>query len=126
VDAQIAQQSGLARPGFWLGGIVLRLRPGGDAFIWRVVYRPVKELDRWHAPRAPKVILNYRLPVRSDDELGYLAAGFNKMTAEVAGVQAKIEEQVRRKTAELERIHKHAAQLGKDGLHRQAGRHRGA
>ena len=28
------------------------------------------------------------------------------MTAEVAGVQAKIEEQVRRKTAELERAHK--------------------
>jgi hypothetical protein len=47
--------------------------------------------------------LDYRLPVRSDDELGDLAASFNKMTAEVAGVHAKIEEQVRRKTAELER-----------------------
>src|SRR4029077_841945 len=31
---------------------------------------------------------------------------FNKMTGEVAGVQAKIEAQVRRKTAELERVHK--------------------
>jgi len=50
--------------------------------------------------------LDYRLPVRSDDELGDLAASFNKMTAEVAGVQSKIEEQVRRKTAELERIHR--------------------
>src|SRR5262249_30168413 len=50
--------------------------------------------------------LNYRLPVRSDDELGDLAASFNKMTAEVCGVQAKIEEQVRRKTDELERVHR--------------------
>src|ERR1039458_5663243 len=45
-------------------------------------------------------------PVRSDDELGELAASFNTMTAEVGGVQAKIEEQVRRKTLELEKVHK--------------------
>lgn len=103
VDAQIAHnQASLGW--FLLGGIVL----GSGlavAFIWRVVYRPVKELiDGTHRVREGD--LNYRLPVRSDDELGYLAAGFNKMTAEVAGVQAKIEEQVRRKTAELERIHR--------------------
>src|SRR5207247_2828363 len=50
--------------------------------------------------------LEYRLPVRAGDELGDLAASFNKMTGEVAGVQGRIEEQVRRKTAELERVHK--------------------
>jgi signal transduction histidine kinase len=44
--------------------------------------------------------------VRSADELGDLAASFNKMTAEVAGEQGRIEEQVRRKTAELERVYK--------------------
>jgi two-component system NtrC family sensor kinase len=47
-----------------------------------------------------------RLPERSDDELGDLARSFNKMTAEVAGVQAEIEERVRCKTVELERVHK--------------------
>ena len=74
-------------------------------FMWIFVYRPVKELiDGTH--RVAGGDLDYRLPVRSEDELGDLAASFNKMTAEVAGVQAKIEEQVRRKTAELERIHK--------------------
>ncbi len=74
-------------------------------FMWVVVYRPVKELiDGTH--RVAGGDLEYRLPVRSDDELGDLAASFNKMTAEVGGVQAKIEEQVRRKTAELERVHK--------------------
>ena len=73
--------------------------------MWVVVYRPVKELiDGTH--RVAGGDLDYRLPVRSDDELGDLAASFNKMTAEVGGVQAKIEEQVRRKTAELERVHK--------------------
>jgi two-component system NtrC family sensor kinase len=40
--------------------------------------------------------------VRSDDELGDLAASFNKMTEEVAGAHGEIEAQVRQKTAELE------------------------
>ena len=74
-------------------------------FMWVVVYRPVKELiDGTH--RVAGGDLAYRLPVRSDDELGDLAASFNKMTAEVEGVQSKIEEQVRRKTAELERVYR--------------------
>src|SRR5579872_2216311 len=74
-------------------------------FIWVVVYRPVKELiDGTH--RVANGDLDYRLPVRSEDELGDLAHSFNRMTVEVGGVQAKIEAEVQRKTAELERIHK--------------------
>jgi two-component system, NtrC family, sensor kinase len=65
----------------------------------------VKELIRG-THRVADGDLAYRLPVRSDDELGDLARSFNKMTIEVADVQAHIEEQVRRKTAELERVHK--------------------
>jgi len=74
-------------------------------FMWVVVYRPVRELMNG-THRVAGGDLEYRLPVRTDDELGDLAASFNKMTAEVAGVQAHIEEQVRRKTAELESAHK--------------------
>jgi two-component system NtrC family sensor kinase len=74
-------------------------------FIWIVVYRPVKELIQG-THRVAAGDLDYRLPLRSDDELGDLAASFNKMTAEVAGEQARIEEQVRRKTAELERVYR--------------------
>jgi two-component system NtrC family sensor kinase len=74
-------------------------------FIWLVVYRPVKELMKG-TRRVAGGDLDYRLPVRSDDELGDLARSFNKMTAEVAGVQAEIEERVRIKTSELERAHK--------------------
>ncbi|HWQ53151.1 MAG TPA: ATP-binding protein [Bryobacteraceae bacterium] len=75
------------------------------SFIWLFVYRPVKELmDGTH--RVAGGDLDYRLPVHSKDELGDLAASFNKMTAEVAGVQAEIEERVRLKTVELERAHR--------------------
>jgi two-component system NtrC family sensor kinase len=74
-------------------------------FMWIVVYRPVKELIDG-TRRVAGGDWDYRLPVRSDDELGRLAASFNTMTAEVGGVQAKIEEQVRRKTLELEKVHK--------------------
>jgi two-component system NtrC family sensor kinase len=103
VDAQIAQQqAGLA----WFLVAAVVLGSGlAVAFIWFVVYRPVKELiDGTH--RVAGGDLAYRLPVRSEDELGDLARSFNRMTGEVEGVHAEIEERVRRKTAELERVHK--------------------
>ena len=103
VDAQIAQQqAGLA---WFLAAAVVFGSGLAVAFIWFVVYRPVKELiDGTH--RVAGGELDYRLPVRSEDELGDLARSFNKMTSEVQGVHAEIEERVRRKTAELERVHK--------------------
>jgi two-component system NtrC family sensor kinase len=103
VDEQMAQhQANLAY--FLIGAIVL----GSGlavAFIWIMVYRPVKALiDGTH--RVAGGDLAYRLPIRSEDELGDLARSFNKMTAEVETVHAEIEERVRRKTAELEKAHK--------------------
>jgi two-component system NtrC family sensor kinase len=90
---------------WFLIGAILFGCLGAVGFMWIVVYRPVKELiDGTH--RVAGGDLSYRLPVRSDDELGDLARSFNRMTEEVGGVQAQIEEQVRRKTAELERVHK--------------------
>ena len=103
VDEQMAAHQA-ALTWFLVGAIVFGCL-AAVLFMWIVVYRPVKALiDGTH--RVAGGDLDYRLPVRSEDELGDLAASFNKMTAEVAGVQAKIEEQVRRKTAELERVHK--------------------
>src|SRR6185503_16188092 len=103
VDAQMAQHQAALR-WFLVAAIVFGCL-AAVAFMWIFVYRPVKELIRG-THRVAGGDLEYRLPVRSDDELGDLAASFNKMTAEVAGVQAHIEEQVRRKTAELERVHR--------------------
>ena len=103
VDEQIAtHQANLAY--FLLGAIVL----GSGlavAFVWIVVYRPVKVLiDGTH--RVADGDLAYRLPEGSKDELGDLARAFNRMTTQLAGTQAEIEERVRRKTAELERVHR--------------------
>jgi two-component system NtrC family sensor kinase len=103
VEQQIRQH--LANLTWFLLGAIAFGCATAVGFMWVVVYRPVKELiDGTH--RVAGGDLEYRLPVRSDDELGELAASFNTMTAEVGGVQAKIEEQVRRKTLELEKVHK--------------------
>lgn len=102
-DAQIASHQAALR-WFLFGAIVFGCL-AAVVFMWIFVYRPVKELmDGTH--RVAGGDLAYRLPVRSGDELGDLAASFNKMTAEVEGVQSRIEAEVRRKTAELERVHK--------------------
>jgi len=103
VDAQIAQHQ--ATLAWFLAGAVVFGSLAAVAFIWVVVYRPVKKLIDG-TRRVAGGELEYRLPAGSDDELGDLARSFNRMTEEVAGVQAKIEEEVRRKTAELERAHK--------------------
>jgi two-component system NtrC family sensor kinase len=102
-DTQIARHQAALR--WFLFGAILFGCLAAVAFMWVFVYRPVKAvIDGTH--RVAGGDLAYRLPVTSDDELGDLAASFNKMTAEVEGVQSRIEAEVRRKTAELERVHK--------------------
>jgi len=103
VDAQIAEHRAhlilfmaITVAMIWLVSVV---------FIWGVVHRPVKELIAG-THRVADGDLDYRLPVRSNDELSDLAASFNKMTAEVSGAHAEIEERVRRKTAELDQAHR--------------------
>lgn len=103
VDAQITQHQ--ATLGWFLAAAIVFGSLMAVLFIWVVVYRPVNELIQG-THRVAGGDLSYRLPVRSDDELGDLAASFNKMTAEVAGAHAEIEERVRRKTSELERVYK--------------------
>jgi len=98
VDAQMAQHR--AQLVLFMGITVVMISLVSVIFIWAVVYRPVKELIAG-THRVADGDLEYRLAVRSNDELSDLAASFNKMTAEVAGVHAEIEERVERKTEEL-------------------------
>ena len=83
----------------------------GFAYIWLAIYRPVKELTIG-TRRVADGDLHYRLPVRSQDELGELADEFNRMTADLEGARDEItswaktlEQRVEQKTAELERAH---------------------
>ncbi|HTQ55610.1 MAG TPA: ATP-binding protein [Bryobacteraceae bacterium] len=103
VDSQIAQHRrdlivfmAITLAMIWLVSVI---------FVWGVVYRPVKALiDGTH--RVADGDLDYRLSVRNHDELSDLAESFNKMTAEVSGAHAEIEERVRRKTEELDQAHR--------------------
>jgi len=103
VDDQLAQRQASLK--WFLAGAIIFGCVAAVLFMWVFVYRPVKALiDGTH--RVAGGDLDYRLPVRSDDELGDLASSFNKMTSELSTVHAEIEERVRRKTIELERVYK--------------------
>ena len=98
VDAQAGQHRAMLI--LFMGITVAMIWLVSVIFIWVFVYRPVRELMAG-TQRVADGDLAHRLTVRSHDELSELAASFNKMTAEVAGARAEIEERVRRKTEEL-------------------------
>jgi len=111
VDTQLAErQRQLA--GFTLLAMVLASLVS-VAFVWAVVHRPVKELKAGTQAMAAGD-LDHRLEVRSADELGELAASFNKMAAdlsrahqELTGWARTLEDRVEQKTAELQQAHTH-------------------
>jgi len=81
------------------------------AFILVVVHRPVRELMAG-IKKVAAGDLSRRLPVHSADELGELAAAFNKMTQDLARAQNEItawthtlEDRVEKKSRELERAY---------------------
>ncbi|MCX6621093.1 MAG: ATP-binding protein, partial [Acidobacteria bacterium] len=110
VDTQIASQRTHLVRFTVLGMLLVSLL--SLAFIWLVVHHPIRELLAG-IRRVGRGDLNYRLPVRSNDELGELAGAFNKMTARVSEAHEQLtqwartlEERVQRKTEELSRAHK--------------------
>ncbi len=110
VDSQIASQRSHLVQFTALGVLLVSFLSG--AFIWLVVHHPIRELLAG-IRRVGRGDLAYRLPVRSNDELGELAGAFNKMTARVAEAHEQLtqwartlEERVERKTEELSRAQK--------------------
>src|SRR3990170_4459139 len=111
VDAQLAtHQAQLVR--FTVLALILSSLVS-VLFVWVVAHKPVKELMAG-TKKVAAGDLAYRLPVRSRDELGELAASFNKMTEELARAQQELtgwartlEERVERKTSELRQAQAH-------------------
>lgn len=111
VDAQLAErQAQMVR--FTLLAMVLASLVS-VVFVWAVVHRPVKELMAGTQAMAAGN-LEHRLPVRSGDELGELAASFNQMAADLARARGELtdwartlEERVEQKTSELQQAQEH-------------------
>ena len=117
VDAQLAQQQRQLMA--FSGGAVVLISLVSVLFVWLVIDRPVRELAQG-TRRVAQGDLESRLAVRTDDELGGLAASFNKMTGELAGARAELtawarelEVRVEQKTRELKRAHEHMLQVEK-------------
>jgi two-component system NtrC family sensor kinase len=105
-DAQAAQiETLLAR--FLLAAVVLVCLVSGG-FVWAVLHRPIHDLIKG-TRRVAGGDLDYRLAVRSKDELGSLAESFNSMTADLADARARLLEQTRQALAQGEQM----ASLGK-------------
>jgi two-component system NtrC family sensor kinase len=88
-------------------------------FIWLVVRRPVRKLMAG-MERVAVGHLDQRLESRSRDELGQLAATFNTMTEELTRARSEntawsqtLEEKVRQKTADLEKVHRQMVRVEK-------------
>ena len=83
-------------------------------FVWQVVGRPVKALDRG-TERLAAGDLGYQIDVRSKDEIGELAHSFNAMSNQLKAEHSEniawtrtLEQRVDQKTRELKRAHEHA------------------
>ncbi|MBZ5592014.1 MAG: HAMP domain-containing protein [Acidobacteriia bacterium] len=77
-------------------------------FVWRVVHKPIQELIAG-THRVAGGDLDYRLPVRSRDEIADLAESFNRMTGELAEARARLLAQTQNALAGSEKM----AALGK-------------
>jgi len=94
--------------------LIVGLISGG--LIWVTVHKPVRQLTEGtrHVAQGD---LDYLLPVTSDDEIGSLAASFNRMTEQLKKAQDEnrewtrtLEERVQQKTGELERAYRQLVQ----------------
>jgi two-component system NtrC family sensor kinase len=104
----------------WLTlAMLLIVGTGTVLFVIRVVRRPVLQLYKG-TQRIAQGDLDTRIPVTTRDEVGRLAAAFNRMTGdlqrareELMGWSHKLEREVKDKTAELGRIQRQVIHMEK-------------
>jgi len=111
-DVQVAESS--RRMIAYTGCALLLIALLSWFFIWQVVGRPVKALERG-TERLAAGDLGYQIEVHSNDEIGELASSFNGMSRQLQGEHTEnvawthtLEQRVEQKTRELKRAHEHA------------------
>ncbi len=111
-DVQVAESS--RRMIAYTGCALLLIAVVSWFFVWQVVGRPVKALERG-TERLAAGDLGYQIEVHSNDEIGELANSFNSMSRQLQAERNEnvswthtLEERVEHKTRELKRAHEHA------------------
>jgi two-component system NtrC family sensor kinase len=111
-DVQLAQSSRVMI--VYTGCALLLIACVSWFFVWRVVGKPVKVLERG-THRLAAGGLGYQIDVQSRDEIGDLADSFNEMSRQLQAEHSEnlawthiLEERVEQKTRELKRAHEHA------------------
>src|ERR1039458_2420332 len=116
-DAQLAVSS--ARMLSYTAGAILIVAVLSWLFVWRVVGKPIKELEKG-TEHLSQGELGYQIEVRSQDEVGDLAHSFNSMSLQLRAANEEIvnwaktlEDRVEQKTKELNRAHEHVLHVEK-------------
>lgn len=111
-DVQLAESS--RRMIVYTGCALLLIAVLSWFFVWQVVGRPVKALERG-TERLAAGDLGYQIDVRSQDEIAELAHSFNAMSNQLKAEHNEnvawtrtLEQRVEQKTRELKRAHEHA------------------
>jgi len=111
-DVQVAESS--RRMIIYTGCALLLIALVSWFFVWQVVGRPVKALERG-TERLAAGDLGYQIEVHSNDEIGELATSFNSMSRQLHSEHNEnvawthtLEQRVEHKTRELKRAHEHA------------------
>jgi two-component system NtrC family sensor kinase len=111
-DVQLAESS--RRMILYTGCALLLIALLSWFFVWEVVGRPVKALERG-TERLAAGDLGFQIDVRSNDEIGELAHSFNAMSNQLKAEHNEnvawtrtLEQRVEQKTRELKRAHEHA------------------
>src|ERR1700758_105179 len=111
-DVQLAESS--RRMIAYTGCALLLIALLSWFFVWEVVGRPVKALERG-TERLAAGDLGFQIDVRSNDEIGELAHSFNAMSNQLKAEHNEnvawtrtLEQRVEQKTRELKRAHEHA------------------